>query len=270
MRIIVDLKAIEGRILPYNFNYPFSAAIYKLLRLGSEEYAQFLHNHGYTIDNRGFKLFSFGLKMQAKPYENKGHHLKNPNVQLIVSSPKIDEFMQHFTAGTFYSETIEISQMGTKIVFAVLGFKLLPKPGFTNSEKFKLISPMLLTKPRNDPGKPPKYLLPEDEDDASIALSRNLLRKYRLLYNPGYESAGVKIEFDKSYLQKTKRPTMLIKVKEGSEDETALRAIMCPFTLTGDPLLIKTGYECGYGSNNSMGLGLAELISPKPEENNHD
>lgn len=266
MRIMVDLLAIEGRILPYNYNYPFSAAIYKLLRLGSEEYASFLHNHGYKIDSRGFKLFSFGLKMQSRPYENKGHLLKNPHLQLLVSSPKIDEFMQHFTTGAFYSETIEIAQQKTKIVFAVKGFKLLPKPEFSDSEKFKLISPMLLTKPRNEPGKPPKYLLPDDEDDASIALTQNLLRKYRLLYKPDYESTGVKIEFDKAYLAKTAKPTMLVKVKEGSDEESSLKAIMCPFRLHGDPNLIKTGYECGYGSNNSMGLGLAELITTNQEE----
>lgn len=46
--------ATEDCLLPINYQYPLSAAIYSVLKSADADYAAFLHNSGY---GKGFKLF---------------------------------------------------------------------------------------------------------------------------------------------------------------------------------------------------------------------
>jgi CRISPR-associated endoribonuclease Cas6 len=46
--------------LPFNYQYPLSAAIYKIIERADETYAAFLHNEGYQHGGKTFKLFTFG------------------------------------------------------------------------------------------------------------------------------------------------------------------------------------------------------------------
>lgn len=49
MRLLLKLKASQDGEFPYNYQYPFSSAIYKILRFGSPAFAGFLHNIGYRL-----------------------------------------------------------------------------------------------------------------------------------------------------------------------------------------------------------------------------
>jgi CRISPR-associated endoribonuclease Cas6 len=61
-------------IIPVNYQYPVSAAIYKLIAQADERYARFLHNKGYQLSSgKSFKLFSFSdLRV---PFQIKGDRL---------------------------------------------------------------------------------------------------------------------------------------------------------------------------------------------------
>lgn len=61
MRIKLSLRSINGYCsIPINYQYPLSAAIYKILSHGSDEYADWLHDRGYlTADGKPMKLFNF-------------------------------------------------------------------------------------------------------------------------------------------------------------------------------------------------------------------
>lgn len=62
-------------IIPVNYQYPVSAAIYKLIAQADEGYASFLHNKGYQLSSgKSFKLFSFSdLRV---PFQIKGDRLQ--------------------------------------------------------------------------------------------------------------------------------------------------------------------------------------------------
>lgn len=49
-------KNKSNAVIPINYQYPLSAAIYKILQKGDSEYAQFLHEEGY---GKGYKFFTF-------------------------------------------------------------------------------------------------------------------------------------------------------------------------------------------------------------------
>lgn len=66
MRFKLILKAIDYKVslLPINYQYPLSSAIYRILSKGDREYARFLHEEGY---GKGYKFFTFSdLKLKFK------------------------------------------------------------------------------------------------------------------------------------------------------------------------------------------------------------
>ncbi len=56
MRFGITMTSNFRHTIPMKYQYPLSAAIYKIIAKGDSEYASFLHEAGYRI---GFKLFSF-------------------------------------------------------------------------------------------------------------------------------------------------------------------------------------------------------------------
>jgi len=61
MRIKLTLKPLEREaVLPINYQYPLSGAIYKILSSASPEYAAWLHDKGYISPiGKPVKLFVF-------------------------------------------------------------------------------------------------------------------------------------------------------------------------------------------------------------------
>lgn len=62
----VNRKAF-GNILPINYQYEQSAAIYKILSRADKDYSTWLHNNGYQLENgKKFKLFTYSRFKIAK------------------------------------------------------------------------------------------------------------------------------------------------------------------------------------------------------------
>jgi len=62
LRLLLTLKADEGNLISFNYHYHLSSAIYKLLQFGSEEFSAFLHDTGFKLNGKSYKLFTFALK----------------------------------------------------------------------------------------------------------------------------------------------------------------------------------------------------------------
>ena len=56
MTFNIFLNINKKGVLPINYQYPLSAAIYRIISKGDKEYANLLHEKGY---GKGFKLFTF-------------------------------------------------------------------------------------------------------------------------------------------------------------------------------------------------------------------
>ncbi len=67
MRLKLTLSCKKGAALALNNRYELSAILYKIIEKADNEFADWLHNKGYTADGRTFKLFTFGW-LDAYPY----------------------------------------------------------------------------------------------------------------------------------------------------------------------------------------------------------
>lgn len=61
MRLLITIakEKHNGNVISLNYQYPLSAAIYRIIAKGNAAYAHFLHEQGYGKKDKGFKLFTF-------------------------------------------------------------------------------------------------------------------------------------------------------------------------------------------------------------------
>lgn len=61
MRFNLTLQTQNENYLPINYQYPFSAAIYKIIQWADEGYASFLHEEGYKQNGKSFNYLLFRI-----------------------------------------------------------------------------------------------------------------------------------------------------------------------------------------------------------------
>lgn len=268
----------DGKIkLPLNYNYIFSSVIYKFLKLGSPEFAYFLHNIGFKLEGKKYKLFTFAVRFNNFIIDKREIILNNPNIELFISTPLVDDFIKNFVIGSFKLKNDELKI--ADINFRINSIETLPEINFTEEMKFTLLSPMVLSTKKEyelENGHQKSniernyklrsyYLREYDTEDINRILSNNLMNKYKILYNNGSKNISnneaLILEWDKEYLSRKKRVTKKITINENGLHPIDVIGIQAPFKIKGDPELIKVGYECGFGEKNSMGFGMAEVIN---------
>ena len=265
LRLKVLLRCKENSYLSLNYFYPLSAALYNLLRFGSPEFSSFLHDIGFKLNGKTYKLFTFALRFEQFKIHDSTIKLLSPFAQLFISSPLIENFIQSFVIGTFESQKIEIVSPAHKTTFLINQVESLPEITFRDEMKFKLLSPMILSTKRIHNGKLKPYYFRHNDDPYELnrIFNDNLRNKYETLTGNKLENKTVSFDWDMDYIKRTelnnKRLTKKQTIKEGTSEETEVIGNLIPFTVKGDADLIKVGYECGFGSMNALGFGYSDL-----------
>lgn len=262
MRLRFSLRS-ASRSIGANFYYHFSSAIYDLLRLGSPEFAEFLHDSGFKVNGgKSFKLFTFGVEFERISAKNESFYFLDPATTLYISSPLNEKFLQSFVLGTLKKSIFRVGTVSSYTNFIIEELDVVPEPVFTQKMSFRLLSPMVISKPVDKPyGKRSTYYLrPEDEEEASQILTGNLLNKHFLITGEDLSGrANVILKWDKEFIARKRRVTKKITINPNSATATDVIGILAPFTVEGDERLIRAGYDCGFGNKNSMGFGMANL-----------
>lgn len=253
MRIKLTFKANDERAsIPLNYNYAVSALIYKTIAESSPEFAKKLHEKGFVVGEKTFKLFTFS-RIETKDafvdFKSKRIFLNNPYIKLQVSSP-IDEFLKNFVFGTFTQQIFRID----KSDFVLDSAETIEETEITEEMSFRALSPVTESI-RNDKNEA-VYLLPKDA--WSEIITRNLQRKYEALYGKTLPDAKVEWKWNEEYFadeRKQKKAEKLIDIKG-----IKVRGWLAPFSVKGDRELIKLGYETGFGNKNSQGFGMVEIL----------
>ncbi len=269
MRIKLTLIPTQKKCaIPINYQYPLSAAIYKILYSASSEYANFLHEKGYISEKgKPLKLFTFS-------------YLYIPNVSFInnmlfaygarpctlfVSSPLIEDFIQNFVVGLFTNQEIAIGNNQTVGRFLITQVESIATPEFSDSENFKCLSPFVLSTMKMKNNKlMPHYYRPDDAELAE-AIRGNLIQKYQTVYKKVPENDCFSFEFDKEYVSRKggmDKITKLITIKENNEyEQTKIKAIFSPFHFSGSTELMQIAWEAGVGNYCSQGFGMIDLAN---------
>ncbi|MBU2444244.1 MAG: CRISPR-associated endoribonuclease Cas6 [Bacteroidetes bacterium] len=261
MRLKLKLKAKESpAVIPVNYQYYFSAAVYLLLKFGSPEFSKFLHDQGFNLNGKKFKLFVFGLRLNKPVMRDGLFFLNDSQCELIISSPLIETFIRHFVLGTFEKQNIFINYQERSTKFLIHEVEMIPSPQFTSEMKFEMLSPLTVSTMIKKNERVIPYYYRYDDSNLTQAIKNNLLKKYKLLYNSDLTPAHFDFEFNKDEIErKMGNISKLITVAEGTPQQSKVKAIQCGFRIKTNPELVKVGYDCGFGEKNSMGFGLVKV-----------
>jgi CRISPR-associated endoribonuclease Cas6 len=265
MRIRLTLRPQEKEtVIPINYQYPLSAAIYKILSNGSPDYATWLHARGYlSPDKKPIKLFVFSKLFipQVKIKQNAliAHHYHR--CTMIVSSPMLEDFVQNFVIGLFATQKIEIGSKEVVGRFIIEQVETLPTPEFSRTTRFKCLSPITLSTKKEKYGSLQEHYYRPSEPELAEAIRDNLIAKYETVHQKQPDDSRLEFKLDKEYLQKKGGDlglSKLIIIKEGTSEETKVKAFECLFYLTGSQELQQIAWDCGIGQRNSLGFGMVD------------
>jgi len=258
MRFKITLQAKESNcVIPINYQYPLSSALYKIIAKGNERYAEFLHNTGY---GKGFKFFTFS-DIRC-PFEINGDrlYLKKDKITLTVCF-HVPEAMESFIKGLFASEKIDIADKKSKASFQVVSVESLPNPMASYKEneiipiQLTPMSPIVAAIP-NDKGHD-DYLAPD-----SAQFVENLIYNWRSKIAACYDedtaiSALVLLEIVPT---KHTFKSRLITIKADTNEETKIRG-GTNFNLkaTAEKRFLELLLNGGAGLYNAQGMGCLEL-----------
>lgn len=262
MRLKLTLAGVKYSKIAINYNHSLATAIYKLLRFGSPEFAAFLHEKGFHANGKTYKLFTHALKFEETSLSGEYLVLMSPKAYLYISSPLIEDFIKNFVSGTFEAGKIEIFSNYYRSLFTIKQAEFVPDPVFTDEMYFKPANQLVLSTGSEVSGKLVKHYFRYDDDIEEInrVFLQNLKNKYRAVYQKEYQGSGVKLRWDEKYIEEmvksNKRLSKKTAITRDINKPVNVIGILCPFYVEGDPDLIKIGYECGFGENNSMGFGM--------------
>lgn len=248
-RIHLHLRNPKFKTIPINYQYELSSFIYKTIANGDQNYANWLHQNGFNIEGKQFRLFVFSN------FNIPNFAINKIDSRIIIQSDTIsfdisflpERSTEEFVKGIFSNQDFSIGDMKSLAEFSVSSIELLPQPDFTKPLVGKSISPICITN-RIEIGKL-DYVAPDD-NVASDLLKNNLLNKYLAFY-------GKEFNGDLFFVWKaTNAKSKLISIKTGTPQQTKIRGFNCNFSLFTIPELMKIAYHAGIGEKNSMGFGM--------------
>lgn len=253
---MIKAKCTGKSRIPLQYNNAFSSAIYNLLKLNSSEFAAFLKEAGFT-DNK-FDLFSFAVKLDEYFIDEHSIYLISPQIFLFISLPLITSFIQEFVLGTLHQQSFMVNDNLHCTSFSIYQVEIFPEPEYDEEMKFYLLSPIILSVNTRAYNRTKNYYLkPSDNEKINEVLTKDLANKYRRIYNKELEEYSLNLIFDKEYIDRHDGVIKKVTIENENNHLQDTYGIKAPFTLIGNPELIKVGYECGFGELNHLGFGLA-------------
>jgi len=261
MRITLELSHRKRIVtLPVNNSHLLSSLIYNIVDKSSSEYAERLHEQGYRLQNKAFKLFTFSpLYLQNRRkwemHDDGTMSTSERLLHLVISSPK-SEFIEHLVVGLLHEPFVSVG----KERFRVETVRRLDQPALSGDMRFIALSPIVCATKHTDDVYA-QYLFPGDEEFERV-LCENLCRKYEALYTRPFagDNSNFRFTLDHNYAERKQgKIRKLITIKEGKPDETKVKGVLAPFRLEAPAELMEVGYECGFGERNSQGFGMVKV-----------
>jgi CRISPR-associated endoribonuclease Cas6 len=266
MRLQLTLTPCAGHgLLPVNYQYPLSAAIYRIIQQADEKYSAFLHNEGYKLNGKSFKLFSFSdLRV---PFRIQGDrlHINGSPASLIISF-HIDEAATNFIKGLFINQQLEIADKISRTPFSVTNVQLLPDSfAFVRHTEPEVVlqplSPLVVGR-KNSKGNY-DYLNPADPDFNEWFI-HNWIEKYKAINgNSTTDAEAMRSRICIQLLTPGQEiRSRLITIKAFTPEQTQIRGFTkFRMKVKAPKPLLELAMNAGMGLYNAQGMGCVEVIN---------
>ena len=242
MRCRVTLGGMRGKGIPVDYHYFLSSSVYRWIKMGNEELAEYLH---YSKD---IKPFTFSEIYARGKVVDENITFSVERGSFIFSSHRRD-IVEAFVEGALSSPVLKIKNEE----FPVDKIEILKESEIKERMRFKTLSPIVISISRAEARENEKrYLYPTDTMWYAN-FEKNIKRRYEVFSGEKYEG---KINVRVVNYQKPKK----YKIKGGY-----VRASKLVFEILGNPEIIKIGYQSGFGERTAQGFGCVEVWKEKKE-----
>lgn len=261
MRFLLRLTTQHpGQLITFNYHYPLSAAIYKIISRTDESYATFLHEKGYQHGAKTFKLFTFSDLKTA--FTIKGDQLiMRTNTATLTVCFHVPDAAENFIKGLFIDQQIEIADTKSKATFIVqqVTTEKLPVLADSKAMLFQPMSPVVVGR-KNERGNY-DYVSPEDADFIHL-VTTNLVEKYASITQLQSEELQLlkqTVIIEPVYFKLPPRHRLLT-IKAGTDAETKVRGYdKFRLRINAPAPIIQIALNAGIGMHNAMGMGSLEV-----------
>lgn len=245
MRLIVEFMAAEGErvTLPLHYNKAVQGMIYHQIR----GYLPDLHDRGYMVAGRVFRLFVFSrIEGTSVEVGNGTISFKSP-VRIKIGSPK-EAFLEYLANSLLRSPQVNIG--GSPLV--VESVTVVKNPDFSSGHiRVRAISPItvystLLTAG----GRKKTYYYHPGEKEFPEQIRNNILKKGSLL---GVDSVEAFFSIEPYRVKNTDLKTVYY-------DDFVIKGWLGQYILSGTPELLDIAYDTGLGAKNPQGFGMVEVV----------
>ncbi len=256
MRLILTLQAIhKPALLPFNYQYPLSAAIYKIIQSADGVFASFLHNTGYGNGGKSFKLFTFSDI--RTPFTRHGDRMQLQTGEAEVTTCfYVPQAAENFIKGLFMNQQLEIADKISKTVFHIAQVESVGEPTLTGQVVLQPLSPLVVGR-KNERGHY-DYRSPEDADFTEC-LYYNWMEKCA--------AAGIEADILAKEVAIEVRPfphppqQRLITIKSGTAAETKIRGYTKFRLAVSAPVeVLQVALGAGLGLHNAQGMGCVGVV----------
>lgn len=261
MRLKLTLHSKQYSLLPFNYQYPLSSAIYKIIQSADAEFAAFLHNTGYGEGHKSFKLFNFSDIKTPFVKNDDRMQLQTGEAELIVCF-FIPQAAENFIKGLFINQQLRIADHKSKTTFVISHVESLALTYNSKNQKQLLqpLSPMVVGK-KNSHGHY-DYRSPEDKNFRDCLL-HNWIEKYSETSNADVDALQdlkQKIKIDLRFFPHPPQQR-LITIKGGTDAETKIRGYTkFRMEVTAPEEMLELAMGAGLGLHNAQGMGCVGVV----------
>lgn len=245
MKLFLVLRSDKSIDLPIDYNHLIQSWIYQSI---NKELSTFLHNKGFVVNGRSFKLFCFSRLMGNFSLEVKRQRIFYEGaVKLVITSP-LKTFIEQLANGILLNRFVRLGGNELMVEHLNVSEEVVVEDEIVANT----LSPVTLysTLLRMDGRKYTAYFVPRDPEYDELA-TMNLAKKF---YAARQEEDFV-------------QPQNLVRVYplgRGKINVVRYKGIIIKgysgrLRLSGSAYLLQTAVNCGLGSKNSQGFGCIEI-----------
>ncbi len=239
MRIKVHLRG--SGILPFDYHYHLSSAMYKYKEIANRELSARLHY------SKEIKTFTFSeIQVPKRRIGKRGIEILDDYAYIIYSSPNKD-YVEAIVEGMLSVPELRVGALK----FTIESVEVLPVPQIDwGNVLFKTLSPVAVHTFVNGKKVP---LYPTDPQWYTN-IEKNIKHQYEKVYGEKHEGRITveTLEFKPKKYE--------FKKKQGKKEQSgAVYAVHGHFRFKGEPELIKFAYEAGIGERGAQGFGCLKV-----------
>lgn len=251
MRIKVHLEKPTIKI-PVNYNEAIQGFIYSYL---DPETSNLIHNKGFTIAKKTFKLFSFSRILSfSKPQISKDHFIFKNRISIVICS-LIDKIIQELALNLIKKDKVNLANQEMKIHSIEVEKNSIPQ----GKAIIKTLSPITVYTTFKVNNNKKTYFYKPTEKEFEKSILTNLIEKYRLFCSLKNQTPTEQNEekiLNESYFIPIKYTQNIVIYKN-----TTIIGYSGTFQANLPDYLYEIALNAGIGSKNSQGFGCIKILS---------